>query len=320
VKKLLFLINPLSGSGKGVMLAGKIADALQGRLSAQEYNIVFTTPDVTAQARSLARQYESIVAVGGDGTLNRVARVLIELTEPPKLGIIPLGTGNDCARALGILAARKRGGLGAMIDVILAGTTRPVDVFTLGEQHIFISYAGFGRDAAIATAFDTMRRKALFRMLCSCGCSKLLYFLLGLVCAGKSCAPGLEIRYHKEHGFTETLRLQPSLCQLLISNITSYGGGACVSSKTRMDDGKFEVVIMRDSIRWLLLHLSRFTGGAYDGLAPADAVFQARELSLRLPDAVPAQIDGETITVGQGERLNIRLAGQLMMIADAPPQ
>jgi diacylglycerol kinase family enzyme len=206
-----------------------------------------------------------------------------------------------------------------MLDLILAGSTRPVDVFTLGDQNMFINYAGFGRDAAIAAAFDRLRRKAPYRSLCACGGSKLLYLLLGLVCARQGCASGFELSYQRDDGSNQTLCLQHSLCQLLISNIDSYGGGACVSSKSRINDGQFEVTIMRSSARWLLLHLSRFTGRAYDQLAPPGAVIQTGELSLCPAGSFPAQIDGETIAIKPGERLDIRFAGQLMMIADTQP-
>ncbi len=315
MKKLLFLVNPLSGSGKGIALAGQIASEMQGRLPAHDYDIVFTTPDVTVQTRTLAPQYKTVVVAGGDGTLNRVARGLIGLSDRPGLGSIPLGTGNDLARSLGILESRKRGGLSALLDLILAGNTRPVDVFTLGPQRVFISYAGFGRDAAIAAAFDRLRRRAPFRSLCTYGCSKLLYLLLGMVCVGKRCAPGLKLSYTTDDGSTKTLQFQHSLCQLLISNIDSYGGGACVSSKTRMDDGKFELAIMPGNTRWALLHLSSLIGKPYDRLAPSGAVIQTRELSVCPANAVSAQIDGETVAIEPGEQLSIRHAGQLMMIA-----
>ena len=184
---------------------------------------------------------------------------------------------------------------------------------------MFISYAGFGRDAAIAAAFDRLRRRAPYRSLCACGGSKLLYLLLGLACARQQCAPGLELSYQTDDGSTETLHFKHTLCQLLISNIDSYGGGACVSNRTHMDDGKLEVAIMRSNARWVLLHLSRLTNRPYDRLAPPDAVIQTRELSLCPADSVPAQIDGETIAVEPGERLNIRNVAQLQMIAAPAP-
>jgi len=317
VKKLLFLVNPLSGASAGRALAEQIAAEMKNRLPAQDYDIVFTTPEARRQARNLASQYEIVVAAGGDGTLNHIARGLLESEQTPRMGIIPLGTGNDLARSLGLLTVLKQKGLGALLDIILAGKTRPVDMFTLGEQRMFMNYAGFGRDAAIATAFDRLRRRPLFRTLCVCGGGKLLYLFLTLACAGKKCGPGLELSYQKPDGSIETMQFTQSLPQLLITNIDSYGAGARVSSKSRMDDGLVEVTIMRTSARWLLLHLSRFTGRAYDEFARAGAVIQARELTLCPTDAAPAQIDGETIAVEPGAELNIRAAGRLMMIADS---
>jgi diacylglycerol kinase family enzyme len=315
VKKLLFLVNPLSGSGKGVPLARQIASDMQGRLPAHDYDIFFTTPDVTVQARTLAPQYKTVVVAGGDGTLNRVARGLIESEKTPRMGIIPLGTGNDFARSLGLLTVLKQQGLGALLDLFLAGATRPVDMFTLGEQHMFMSYAGFGRDAAIASAFDRLRRRVPFRLLCAYGGGKLLYLLLTLAYARQKCAPGLELSYQKADGSTKTLQFQHSLCQVLITSIDSYGAGARVSSGSRMDDGQVELTIMRSNTHWALLHLSRLIGKPYDVLAPSGAVIQTRELSVCPAEAVPAQIDGETVAIKPGEQLRIRRAGQLMMIA-----
>lgn len=319
MKKLLFLINPLSGSGAGRPLAEQISAEMQSRVPSCDYDITFTEKDVSTQAAELGFRYETVVVAGGDGTLSHVARTLIKLNMPTRLGAIPLGTGNDLARSLGLLAALKQKGLGGLIDLCLADSASPVDVFTLGEQHMFISYAGFGCDAAIAGTFDRMRKKQPYRALCSCGLSKLLYVLLTMACARQTCAPGLELNYQKPDGSIETLHIDDSLCQLLITNIDSYGAGTRVSSKSSMNDGQFEITIMRSSARWLLLHLSRFTGRAYDELAPTGAVIQTRELCLRLPDAVPAQIDGETVALEPKTELNIRPAGQLMMVAAPKP-
>ena len=315
MKKLLFLINPLSGSGKGKLLAKEIASEMQGRMPAHEYDIVYTTPEATRQARNLASQYETVIAAGGDGTLNQIACGIIESGKTPRMGIIPLGTGNDFARSLGLIDIVKRKGLSGLIDLFLTDNTRPVDVFTLDEQHMFINYAGFGRDAAIAAAFDRLRRRTPFRLLCACGGGKLLYLLLTLICALQKCAPGLELSYQTDDGLTETMHFKHSLCQLLITNINSYGAGARVSSSSRMDDGMFEVTIMRNSVRWFLLHLSRFTGRAFDTLAPTGAVIRTRELSLCLPESVPTQIDGETVTIEPKKNLTIRKTAQLTMLA-----
>jgi len=319
MKKLLFLVNPVSGAGAGVPLAARIAQEMRSRLPKGLYDVMFTTSDATAQARELSAEYETVVAAGGDGTISRIARGIAGQPEPPRLGVIPLGTGNDCARSLGLLPLRRRGGLGALIDLAMQGRTRPVDMLSFGQRHLFMNYAGLGRDAAIAAAFDRVRRRAPFSTLCAKGGSKLLYALIGLACARRACPPGISLNYEAIDGSTHTLQFPQPLSQLVIGNIDSYGGGARISSKTRMDDGIFEVAIMRGSARWMLLHLGRLrTGRAYDSIAPSDAVIQARRLSLQPAACALAQIDGETVAIRPHELLDIRCTARIQMIAALP--
>jgi len=318
MKKLLFLINPISGVGRGTSLASRIASGLQGRLPQSDYDIIFTTADVTGQARELAPRYETIVAAGGDGTLSRVARGLVDQAARTRLGIIPLGTGNDCARSLGVLPVWKQGGLSALLDLMLAGATRPVDMFTFGTRSMFINYAGLGRDAAVAAMFDRLRSRTWVRPLCDRGGSKLLYALIALACSRTRCAPGIELSWCTPEGATETIRFSHPACQLVICNIDSYGGGVRFSSTTRMDDGLFEIAVMRGSARWLLLHLGRLTGRAYDRVLPPGAVIRAREMRLYTGRSSFAQIDGETVAVAPDETLEVRPAARLRMLAASP--
>ncbi len=318
MKKLLFLVNPVAGAGAGAALAGRIAQEMRTRMPEDLYDIMFTTADAAAQARDLGPRYEIVAAAGGDGTISRIARGIAGLPEPPRLGVIPLGTGNDCARSLGLLPVRRRGGLAGLIDLISSGTASPVDMLTFGAEHMFINYAGLGRDAAIAAAFDRVRRRAPFRALCAHGGSRLLYFFIGLAGARHTCAPGIALSYQAPDGSTHALQFPHRLCQLVIGNIDSYGGGVRISSRTRMDDGLFEVAIMRGSARWVLLHLGRLTGRAYDSFGPADAVIQARQLALQPAACSTAQVDGETVAIEPHACLDVRFAARIQMIAALP--
>lgn len=318
MKKILFLVNPVSGAGAGVPLAARIAHEMRSRMPVGLYDIIITTADATAQARELAPHYETVVAAGGDGTISRIARGIAGLKEPPRLGVVPLGTGNDCARSLGLLPILRQGGLAALIDLTMAGTTRPVDMLTFGQRHMFMNYAGLGRDAAIAAAFDRVRRRAPFSTLCAKGGSKLLYFFIGLACVRHTSAPGIAVSYQAPDGSSHELHFPQPLCQLVIGNIDSYGGGVRISSKTLMDDGLFEVAIMRGSARWVQLHLGRLTNRCYDSFGPGGAVIQARQLSLQPVSCSMAQIDGETVAIEPHALLDVRCAARLQMIAARP--
>jgi diacylglycerol kinase family enzyme len=315
MKKLLFLINPISGSGKGALLATRIAAEMQGRMPADHYDIIYTGVDATEQTQKLAPGYETVVAASGDGTISRIARGLIGVQPRPRLGIIPLGTGNDCARSLGLLTIMRSGGLGALIDLIIAGSTRPVDMLTFGTQHMFINYAGLGRDAEIAACFDRLRKHKIIRTLCARGGSKLLYVFAALACARKVCAPDIQLFCRMLDGTERQLPFPGPLCQLIFSNIDSYGAGVRICSKTCMDDGIFEFAVMRNSSRWLILHMSRLSNRPYDRLVHPDAVIQTREVSLNPATSTFAQIDGETVAIKSHTQHDIRVSCQIQLIS-----
>ncbi len=61
------------------------------------------------------------MVAGGDGTVSQVVKVIDRLEKKPKLGIIPIGTGNDLANSIGILHIYESQGLGALLKIILRG-------------------------------------------------------------------------------------------------------------------------------------------------------------------------------------------------------
>ena len=95
---MLFIINPISGKGK----KAKIAQLLL----AKGYKVAFT--EYAGHAEVLAREAteEVVVAVGGDGTVNEVARGIVGTEKA--LGIIPCGSGDGLARHLGSRTISKR--------------------------------------------------------------------------------------------------------------------------------------------------------------------------------------------------------------------
>src|SRR5690606_15238279 len=88
---------------------------------------------------AVERKYDIVVAAGGDGTLNEVVNGLAEQDYRPKLGVIPMGTTNDFARALHIPRDIPKA-----VDIIVRGDTIPVDIGRMNEKY-FINIAGGGR-------------------------------------------------------------------------------------------------------------------------------------------------------------------------------
>jgi diacylglycerol kinase (ATP) len=109
--------------------AGSVAEVteLRARLEQLPGTAVLLT-EGAGHARELAREsvrsgVETVVAAGGDGTLNEVLNGLSEGFGRVRLGLLPLGTGNDFARSINVPAD-----LEAALEILLAGRTRGVDV------------------------------------------------------------------------------------------------------------------------------------------------------------------------------------------------
>ena len=135
--KTLFIINPISGKGK----KRKIAKVLQ----AKGYKILFT--EYAGHAEKLAREAteDIVVAVGGDGTVNEVARGLIGSNKA--LGISPCGSGDGLARCLGLSH-----NINKAIKTIEQGTQRVMDTAEINGRPFF-SVCGVGFDAVVSERF-----------------------------------------------------------------------------------------------------------------------------------------------------------------------
>jgi diacylglycerol kinase (ATP) len=101
--RVLFIINPTAGANQ----AGTRWTALEGRLrqAGVQAEPRFTTApgEATEVARQAAGVYDLMVAVGGDGTASEVADGLLSAkSNPTALAVMPFGTGNDFAAALGV--------------------------------------------------------------------------------------------------------------------------------------------------------------------------------------------------------------------------
>jgi len=142
--KYLFIINPISGTRSKVSIPETIHKIFAG----EEIEIVFT--EYSGHASKLAeeavnREIPAIVAIGGDGTINEVARSLVKTDAT--LGIIPIGSGNGLARELGIPLNIK-----SALSLIKKSNTRKID-YGLANGLPFFCTCGVGFDARVSYKF-----------------------------------------------------------------------------------------------------------------------------------------------------------------------
>ncbi|MBE6342264.1 MAG: YegS/Rv2252/BmrU family lipid kinase [Lentimicrobiaceae bacterium] len=146
-KKIIFIVNPISGHHNKNHFPNLVESSIDK--NKYDYTIVFTeyanhATELTMKA--IEDGYEYIAAVGGDGTINEVAKCMIGKEQT--LVIIPFGSGNGLARHLGLPFKVEK----LIKDVINNGKKYKIDTATMNGVP-FISLAGIGFDAMIADYF-----------------------------------------------------------------------------------------------------------------------------------------------------------------------
>ncbi|SHK46616.1 Diacylglycerol kinase family enzyme [Desulfatibacillum alkenivorans DSM 16219] len=316
MKKFLFLVNPISGSSPGTIVASRIAHALKGRVPYSQYDIVFTEKDIAGQAKALAPHYEAVIGAGGDGTFGALVQAAAQTPNPPKIGVIPFGVGNDFARSLGVLEVLKHWGVPGMINMFLAGNTKMVDVLHVNGEHLFSSYLGIGNDAKISNTFNhfrprTPRSVAGLRI----GINKLLYTGFSLRNLAYTIPFAFEIRYRNSSGRETCVNAPVGLHGILVTNSAIYAGGAKVSSRADLSDGKFEVTVIKDIRHWWAMHLTRFFKMPLDELSPMVYQISTDWLKISLNGETFFQIDGEEPgpEITKAKSLEVKVSHQMEM-------
>ncbi|MCW0180272.1 MAG: diacylglycerol kinase family lipid kinase [Zavarzinia sp.] len=161
-RHLAIIYNPVAGRRRGRRFHAALA-ALRGAGIEVALHETEAPGHATTLARRLADRVgavDTIVAAGGDGTINEVVNGLAGTAMP--LGIIPLGTANVLALELGLPR-----GPGAVAAVLAAGRTRPIGLglarSASGERH-FVVMAGVGYDAHVVAGVSTRWKRRLGKL------------------------------------------------------------------------------------------------------------------------------------------------------------
>ncbi|MED3662488.1 MAG: diacylglycerol kinase [Bacilli bacterium] len=177
-----------------------------------------------AAAKAVERGFDIVVAAGGDGTLNEVVSGISPFENRPKLGVIPMGTTNDFARALHI--PRK---IEDAVDVIVKGDTIPVDVGLLNEERYFINIAAGGRITELTYEVPSKMKTVL---------GQLAYYLKGLEMLPSIKATNMRFEIDDEIFEGEVMAF---LCALT----NSVGGFEKIAPDSSINDGKFTMMILK---------------------------------------------------------------------------
>lgn len=275
------ICNPASGRGSRHSNRSRLEHGLRAAGIAHEIAMSEYPGHACVLARAACDNgWRRIAIAGGDGTAHEVVNGIlgsgIADLAPMMLGVLPLGTGNDWARTLGVPAnvdnACRILGAGQAVFHDVGEVALRIDAQP-ATRH-FINVAGAGFDAHVV------------RLVQTCDARRWRYFTGMLRSAHTFQAPELTI---SAAGFRHE---GPTLVAFL--NIGGYlGGGMHVAPQARFDDGLFELTVVRDmSVARLLANLPRLALGT---LAGSDLVSVAR--------AACVSIEGDTLIEADGELL-----------------
>ena len=298
--RTLLIANPAAHSGRGAEGAEFARRFLESYSAVTDgYDVRLTSRP--GEATSIAARsvgYDTLVVLGGDGVIHEAACGLMSLPRErrARLAVLPLGSGNDYARTLGM----ARNDVEAALAQLVRGTVREVEVGRVNGVH-FMQTLSFGLDAAIA--LDTTDRRA--RDTSQEG--EALFV-----------TSGIKILSQARGGYACTARFdgEPA-CELstLVFAIQvgpSYGGGFRICPDASPCDGALDVCY---NVRVPALpHLLGLFGLARRGLHARSSVVQLRRIrhaELDFEVAPPCQVDGERL---EGTHFSVEVVPQALRV------
>jgi len=269
-KRCLFIINPISGLGR----QKEVPELIDKYLDHDRFSYELIVTDYAGHAYDLAsRQFEDfdvMVAVGGDGTINEVASGLIN--KPTALGVIPLGSGNGFARHLEISTQINRA-----IEQFNHSQEINIDTGLLNHKPFF-NVSGVGFDGQISKTFAEQETR-------------------GYITYARCVMEQLQNYEPKRFsGVLNGRELEGEYFLIAFANTTQYGNNAIIAPQADTYDGLLDIVMIKP---FPSIHIPVFTVMAlFRNLhqSPYVETFKTESIILHNPEAAPIHIDGEFLS------------------------
>jgi diacylglycerol kinase (ATP) len=272
------IVNPNADMGRAWHAAADLRPIVESFGGADWTGTVYPT-HATELARQAAEQgYETVVAMGGDGTVHEVVNGLMQVPagQRPRLGIVPLGTGNDFSSAAGV----DRNPQVAM-GKVFTGQPRRVDVGVLRDGRGRVEYW----DNAVGIGFDTSATIYSRRITVFSG------FLVYLIAVLQTIVLNYDV--FRLQVSTDLESFDENLMILVLCNGGREGGGFFVSPEARVDDGVFHYTGIRKVRRAMMLRLLPEVMRGTHGRFPQTRMGQFHKLQLQSDSPLYIHTDGE---------------------------
>jgi YegS/Rv2252/BmrU family lipid kinase len=290
--KVLFVINPKSGSQAGINLEQLIEEESK-KLSIDYHIHKIQGKDEKAKITNEIHTFqpEIVAGAGGDGTVNLLSQLL--LNTDCTLLIIPTGSANGMAKELGI-----GGRIENAISLLSNGDTKKIDLLRINGK-ICIHLADVGLNARIVKRFEDDTRRGIWTY------AKHMLSEIFLI---------KQYRFYIRYNEKEISRKAVSLT---FANASKYGTGAVINPTGKINDGNFELVVVKPFPRIKLLSIAwkMFIGNLKN--SEYVEVISCKSAYIRSSKKTTLQIDGEII--GKTREIRIEILKQALKVL-VPPE
>jgi len=270
MRKLLFIINPISGGISKHGLRKEIDVFFKNKIN---YSFLETKGENDKETIGLKiEEYKptEVIACGGDGTVTLIAEIL--LNKPISLGIIPLGSANGLATELQIPQD-----IGESLQVILENNTSQIDVILINNKYYCLHLSDMGLNAKLIKRFSQGTQR-------------------GKVGYAKHFFDTLFNKTPKEYIFSfieQEEKVEYKAEMVVFANAKKYGTGAIVNPEGKIADGKFEVCIFKPYPWYAIFRLTFLFFSGQLNYSPFVKIYSTKKVQVSCKTPEHLQIDGE---------------------------
>lgn len=283
-KNILFIMNPISGTSSKT----GIPKLIEKYLDHEKFSYEIKKTEYAGNATEIANEgkekgIDIIVAVGGDGTVNEVARALVH--SKSALGIIPSGSGNGLARHLLLPMSAKK-----CIEIINACEIRKLDYGTVNEYPFFCT-CGLGFDAFVSKKFAEAGKRGPITYL-----ENIL-------------REGLNYKPQTYEIIDENGTVEYKAFLISCANASQYGNNAYIAPKASMSDGLLDVIIMEP---FDIFEASQISLEMFNKTLDKNSkikTFRTKELHIRRSKPDVIHYDGDPVMAGTDLHIKLEAKG-----------
>jgi diacylglycerol kinase (ATP) len=262
--KLLFIINSAAGTSKTDW-----EQTIRQYFKDKQHTIIMWQtphPCTREQVREQIKQHKPhrIIAVGGDGTLKLVTESVLNSELP--VGVLPAGSANGMAKELGIPIDAEKA-----LAIIEEGQIKKIDLIRVNDE-LCIHLSDIGFNAFVVKTFETFNKRGMWSYIKAAFRVLFRHRHMEVIIAGEK----------------QTIKREAAM--VVIANATKYGTGAVINPNGKLDDGRFEIIVIKkidfsEIIKMMITHKD-FDPGKTE-------LFTTAGVEMRSKHHVHFQVDGE---------------------------